>query len=78
MLKHTKIKINLLTDKDMVLMVEQGLRSGISIISNKYAKANNPHLEEYDVTKPKSYITYLDAKKNLRVGHVTIFTRKGI
>ena len=63
MLKHTKVKLDLHTDIDMILMVEQGMRGGISMISNKYAKANNPYLEDYDITKPKSYITYLDANK---------------
>ena len=61
MLKHTKVKLDLLTDIDMILMVEQGMRGGISMISNKYAKANNPYVEDYDATKSKSYITYLDA-----------------
>ena len=45
----------------MYLMVEAGLRGGISMISHKFSKANNPYLEDYDPTKPHSYIAYLDA-----------------
>jgi hypothetical protein len=39
------------------------MRSGISVISNRFARANNPYLkpEDYDHTKPNSYIIYLDA-----------------
>ena len=31
------------------------------MVSNTYAKANNPLVPEYDPSKPKKYITYLDA-----------------
>jgi hypothetical protein len=39
------------------------MRGGISVISNRFARANNPYLkpEDYDKTKPNSYICYLDA-----------------
>jgi hypothetical protein len=39
------------------------MRGGISVISNRYARANNPYLkpEDYDNTQPHSYIYYLDA-----------------
>ena len=40
-LKMTGVKIELLTDIDMVLMFEKGLRRGISQAIHCYAKANN-------------------------------------
>ena len=62
MLKKTGVKLQLLTDYDMHLMVEQGLRGGIAMISHRHAEANNPYLKEgYDESKEKSYIAYLDA-----------------
>ena len=62
LLKHTNIKLDLLQDPDMLLMVESGIRGGVSTISHRYAKANNPYLpESYDESKPTSYIMYLDA-----------------
>ena len=60
MLKMTKVKLQLLDDIDMVLMIEKGVRGGVSMISKKYAKANNPMVSGYDPSKPKSWITYLD------------------
>ena len=61
MLKHTKINLQLIDDIDMYLLMESGLRGGISVISNRYAKANNPYLSNYNPDDPTSYIVYLDA-----------------
>ena len=62
LLKITKVKLKLLKDPDMVLMFEKGIRGGMSMISNRYAKADNPYMgEEYDKNKPTKYIPYLDA-----------------
>ncbi|MCG8374780.1 MAG: DNA polymerase, partial [Balneolales bacterium] len=60
-LKITKVKLELLTDSDMLLMVEKGIRGGVSMISTRYGKANNPYMGEYDPNLPTKYITYLDA-----------------
>ena len=60
-LKHTGIELRLITDADMYLMVESGMRGGIATISNRHAKANNPHVQGYDPTEPTQYLTYLDA-----------------
>jgi len=44
----------------MHLFVERGMRGGISMVSNRYAKANNPLVPGYDPSKPKKYLVYLD------------------
>src|SRR6056300_692760 len=61
MLKKTKIKLELLHDSNMLLMIEKGIRGGISIISKRYAKANNKYLNNYNPNEESSYIKYLDA-----------------
>ena len=61
LLKKTGVELELLTDLDMHLFIERGMRGGISMASKRYAKANNPRVEGYDPTQPTNYITYLDA-----------------
>jgi len=59
-LKHTGIELDLITDPEMYLMLENSIRGGISTITNRYSKANNPLVDDYDPSKPTTYITYLD------------------
>lgn len=60
-LRMSHVRLELLTDIDMHLFIEKGIRGGIAMISNRYGKANNPYLEDYDPTLPSKYIMYLDA-----------------
>ena len=61
MLKLTKIELEMIIDIDMLIMIDKGVRGGISQISNRYAKANNPYMKEYDPKMVTNYIQYLDA-----------------
>ena len=60
-LKKTEVKLELITDYDMLLMIEKGIRGGICQAAHRYAKANNKYMKNYDKTNESSYINYLDA-----------------
>ena len=60
-LKKTNVELELLTDCDMLLMVEEGIRGGICHAIQRYAKANNKYMKDYDSKKKSSYIQYLEA-----------------
>ena len=61
MLKMTNIKLEVMTDVDMFQFIEKGMRGGVFYIANRYGKANNNYMKEYDEKAPSKYIMYLDA-----------------
>ena len=60
-LKKTKAELELLTDIDMLLMVEKGTRGGICQAIHRYTKSNNKYMKNYDKDIISSYLMYLDA-----------------
>ncbi|XP_065650901.1 uncharacterized protein LOC136079114 [Hydra vulgaris] len=61
-LKKTKVKLELLSDYDMILIIKKGTRGGISMISNRLGTSNNKYMgDEYDKSKESTFIQYLDA-----------------
>ena len=54
------LKLELLTNIDMLLMVEKGTRGGIFQATHRYAKANNKYMKNYNKNIDSSYIQYLD------------------
>ena len=60
MLKMTGIELEKISDIDKYLFIEKGLRGGISYLSERYAKANNKYMNDYDSKKPSKLLTYLD------------------
>ena len=60
-LKKTNIELELFTNYDMLLMVEEGIRGGICHSIHRYTKANNKYMKNYNNNEKSSYIQYLDA-----------------
>ena len=54
--KKIEVKLELLTNVDMLLMVEKGIRGGICHAMHRYAKAKNKYMKNYDKNKESSYI----------------------
>ena len=61
--KKTNVKLDLLTDIDMLLMAEKGIREGICHCIYRYAKTNNKYIKDYDKNEESSYIQYWDINK---------------
>ena len=61
-LKKTGVNLELLTDLDMLLMFEKGIRGGITQAVHRYAKANNKYMgSRFKSDDESSYLEYLDA-----------------
>ena len=56
MKKKTKVKLDILTNIEMLLMIEKGIRGGICHAVYGYVKANNKHMEGYYKNKELSYL----------------------
>ena len=61
MLKKTNVNLELLTDVDMLLMIESGIRGGMCQPIHWNAEANNTYMNNYDKSIESSYLMYLDA-----------------
>ena len=60
-LKCTGIRLELLTDPDMLLMFERGIRGGITQAVRKYASANNKYMgDKFNPNEDTIYLQYLD------------------
>ena len=61
MLKMNGIELELISDIEMHLFIEKGMRGDISYIAKWHSKANNKYTKNYDSSKESVFIMYLDA-----------------
>ena len=59
--KKTGVKLELLTDNDMLMMVENGIRGGMCHAVYRHAKASNKYMKNHDKNIESSYLEYLGA-----------------
>ena len=57
----TRVELELLTDIDMILLFEKGIRGGISQAIQRYASANNKYMPNYNSKLLSTYLLYVDA-----------------
>ena len=60
-LRYTRARLELLTDVDMYLFVEKGIRGGLTMITHRMATANNSSLREFEQFKEALSLLYIDA-----------------
>ena len=56
----TEVKLELLTNNDMLMMIEKEVRGGIYHAIYRYAKANNKNMKNYNKNIELPYLIYLD------------------
>ena len=60
-LKKTDVKLELLTDYQMLLMIQERIRGGICQSVDRYANTNNKYMKNYNNKIESLYLTYIDA-----------------
>ena len=59
-MKKTRVILEILTDENMLLLIEKGTRGGMCNVVQRYAKGNNKYMKNYDNTKKSSYLINVD------------------
>ena len=60
-LKITGVKLELITDINVLLMIENGMHGGVCHVIRSYAEVNNKYMDNYDENKESPFLPYLDA-----------------
>ena len=71
-LKKTKQSLKLLTSPEHLFFFENSIGGGISVVSHRHAKANNPMVPNYNPDDVISWLLYVDA--NNLYGHAVLIS----
>ncbi|GFS82538.1 uncharacterized protein TNCV_2469881 [Trichonephila clavipes] len=85
-LKYTKVELELFSDINMYLWIENSIRGGICFVGKRYALANNPFIPGFNKHEEESYIIAVDANnlygyamsQPLPIGHFFWLTKDEI
>ena len=55
MVKMTEIEFELISDIDMYLSIERGMRGGVSYIAKRHSKEDHKHMQWYDMNEPSNF-----------------------
>ena len=66
MLKMIKIELEKISNPDIHLFIEKGMRGGVSCMNKRYSKAKNKYCKDYDQEKSENYLIYLEMNKLYR------------
>ena len=69
MIKMTEIELELISDIDMYLFLEKGMRGGISYVDKRYSKANDKHTTDSDSSEESKYTTDYDRSEESKFIH---------
>ena len=67
-LKMTGIELERISDFNIYLFIEKGMRGGISYIAKRYSKVNNKYMIDYDGSEESKFTVYLDANNLYGLG----------
>ena len=74
----TKVELEKNSNADMHLLIEKGMRGGISYVAKRCSKANNKYCQDYDKEKPEKYIIYLNMNNLYGIAIVNIYHMKDL
>lgn len=60
MLLKTGVQLELISELEIIRMIQKGIRGGLCVCSHRYAQANNRYMSNYDESRPETYIVYID------------------
>lgn len=60
MLLKTGVQLELLSDLEIIRLIQKGIRGGICLCSARHAQANNKYMTNFDTSIPESFLIYID------------------